>query len=278
VGAALLVSLSVLGVSAGGAIAKPMKLKKIHRLSAKGGALLKPAGTGLNTNQSSNWFGYNQGTLEQGGKLFTSIGGEWVVPTAKQHTAGQAEDSASWIGIGGGCVDANCTASDNTLIQTGTEQDVASNGSTSYDAWFELIPAPELVVTNVAIHPGDTVKATISSSVPEVWTITLTDLTDGQGFTETLPYSSSMDTAEWIEETPLEIGTNAGLAALPDLGTVNFDLSTTNGAPAGLKSSEEMQLIDGNGAPLMTPSSPDPDHDGFNDCAWAASCGAPSSS
>ena len=50
--------------------------------------------------------------------------GTWTVPTATQHTAGQAEASSDWIGIGGGCIDAGCTASDSTLIQTGTEQDV----------------------------------------------------------------------------------------------------------------------------------------------------------
>src|SRR5690348_14389576 len=87
---------------------------------------------GLNTNQSNNWFGYNQGTLEQGGKLFNSITGNWTVPTATQHTKGQAESSSDWIGIGGGCVDASCTVTDNTLIQTGTEQDVSSAGKASY--------------------------------------------------------------------------------------------------------------------------------------------------
>ncbi|MBV8219248.1 MAG: hypothetical protein JO325_12350 [Solirubrobacterales bacterium] len=59
-----------------------------------------------NTNSSSNWFGYGQGTLEQGSKLFNSITGDWTVPTATQHSSGQAEDSSDWIGIGGGCIDA----------------------------------------------------------------------------------------------------------------------------------------------------------------------------
>src|SRR4029077_17189822 len=77
----------------------------------------------VNTNQSNNWFGYNQGTLEQGGKQFNSIAGDWTVPAAGQHTSGEDEFSSDWIGIGGGCVDAGCTVTDNTLIQTGTEQD-----------------------------------------------------------------------------------------------------------------------------------------------------------
>src|SRR5437868_13189182 len=47
----------------------------------------------------------DQGTLEKGGKLFSSVDGTWTVPTASQHKAGEAEFSASWVGIGGGCVD-----------------------------------------------------------------------------------------------------------------------------------------------------------------------------
>jgi len=40
--------------------------------------------------------------------------------------------------------------------------------------------------------------------------ITLKDLTTGQSFSTTVPYTSTHTTAEWIEETPLLIGTNAG--------------------------------------------------------------------
>ena len=81
-----------------------------------GGQLLRLTHLGFNTNTSSNWFGYQQGSIEQGGKLFNSITGNWTVPTATQHTAGQAENSADWIGIGGGCVDAGCAVGDATLI------------------------------------------------------------------------------------------------------------------------------------------------------------------
>src|ERR1700753_1290887 len=57
-------------------------------LAAHGQLLQLGHGWKLNANQSSNWFGYNQGTLEQGSKLFNSITGDWTVPTASQHTAG----------------------------------------------------------------------------------------------------------------------------------------------------------------------------------------------
>jgi hypothetical protein len=227
-----------------------------------------------NTNTSSNWFGYNQGTLEQGGKLFNSIGGQWTVPTATQHTAGQAEASSNWIGIGGGCIDAGCTTTDSTLIQTGTEQDVSATGAASYYAWYELVPAPELQITSLTVHAGDRMSASIAEVVSDTnaWTITIKDLTTGQSYSTTVPYSSSHATAEWIEETPLEIGTNAGFAALPNLSQPAFGSATTNGQPAGLKTSEELDLIDSNGNVIGAPSAPNSTADGFDACAWASSC------
>jgi hypothetical protein len=243
------------------------------------GQFIQPSA--IHANQSNNWSGYNQGSLEQGGtppKLFSSIGGNWTVPTATQHTSGQAEYSSDWIGIGGGCVDSGCSATDSTLIQTGTEQDVASNGAASYSAWWEIIPGPSLTITNVTVHPGDKMAASIAQVVPGVWTISIKDTTDGQSYTTTVPYSSTESTAEWIQETPLILGTNAGFAALPNLTSPDFDLATTNGAPANLKPSEEMDLIDSNGTVIGAPSAPDPDADGFNACTWASTCPAPSSS
>ena len=191
----------------------------------------------------------------------------------------QLAPSGDGIGIGGGCIDAGCTATDSTLIQTGTEQDVSSSGAASYDAWYELVPAPELI-TSMSVNPGDRMSASIAEVVGDtnVWTITLKDLTNGQSFTTTVPYSSSHATAEWIEETPLLIGTNAGFAALPNLTSPAFDLATTNGSSANLKSSEELNLIDSNSNVIGAPSASDPDADGFNACTWAGTCTAPTSS
>src|SRR5947209_9746945 len=204
---------------------------------------------GFNANQSTNWYGYNQGTLEQGGKQFNSVAGDWTVPTATQHTAGQAESSSTWIGIGGGCIDANCAAGDPTLIQTGTEQDVDKTGKASYSAWWELIPAPGLTISGFNVSPGDHMHSDISEVVAgsNVWKITLQDVTKGENFSTTVPYTSTHATAEWIQETPVVIGTDGtGFAALPNLTTNSFSAAKTNGANAGLKASEELQLIDGN--------------------------------
>jgi hypothetical protein len=234
---------------------------------------LAPHSLRANTNTSSNWFGYNQGTLEQGGKMFNSITGDWTVPTATQHTAGQDESSSDWIGIGGGCIDAGCTTTDSTLIQTGTEQDVSS-GTASYSAWWELVPAPSVTISGMTVAPGDHMHASIAETVAgsNVWTITLKDVTRGESFTTTVPYSSTHATAEWIEETPLIIGTNAGFAALPNLTNPAWTSATVNGASAGLKASEEMDLIDSGGKVIGAPSAPNATANGFNECAWASTC------
>jgi hypothetical protein len=260
-------AIALFGVLAGTASALP---------PAHGNLIHVAPGLKANANQSNNWFGYNQGTLEQGSKQFHSISGDWTVPTATQHTAGQAENSSDWIGIGGGCIDAGCTVTDNTLIQTGTEQDVDAGGHATYSAWYELIPAPSIGVS-LPVAPGDHIHADITEAVSgaNLWKITLQNVTRNQTFTTTVPYSSTHATAEWIEETPLLIGTGAGLASLPNLSSPRFDTAKTNGAGAGLKASEEMLLTDSNGTVIGTPSSPDAQADGFNACTWATSCTAP---
>jgi len=269
------------GVVATGLLACMAFATPAHALGPAHGQFPHLTHLSANTNTSNNWFGYNQGTLEQSGRQFHSITGDWTVPTATQHTANQAEDSSNWIGIGGGCVDANCAVGDNTLIQTGTDQAVDSAGHASYSTWWEVIPGPS-VDFGLTIGPGDHMRASVSEVVPnsEVWDITLTDVTRNETATMRIPYSSSYATAEWIEETPLSLDptTGVGLTALPNVTNPNFDLGTVNGSGSALKASEEIALTDANNKVIGTPSAPDADTDGFGACAWATSCGAPASS
>jgi hypothetical protein len=260
------VALAAVAVGAGGASAAP--------LSAHGQLLHLAPGARLNANQSNNWFGYGQGTLEQGSKLFNSISGDWTVPAATQHTSGQAEASSDWIGIGGGCVDAGCTVTDSTLIQTGTEQDVDATGAPSYSAWWELVPAPSISISSMTVSPGDHMHASISEVVNDanVWNIAIQDVTKNESFSTTVPYPSTHATAEWIEETPLEIGTNAGFAALPNLTNPAFSSGTVNGSAVKLAPSEQMQLIDSTGKVIGTPSAPNAAGSGFDACTWASTC------
>src|SRR5207245_1445125 len=105
----------------------------------------------------------------------------------------EAEYSSTWIGIGGGCVDQGCQITDSTLIQTGTEQDVDKSGKASYSAWWEIIPEPSTPISGMSIHAGDHMVASIveDPNVPEMWTIKIKDVTDGDQFSTTTPYAST---------------------------------------------------------------------------------------
>jgi hypothetical protein len=234
----------------------------------------------VGANKSTNWSGYNQGTLEKGGTLFSSVDGTWTVPTATQHKAGEAEYSATWAGIGGGCVDANCLVTDSTLIQAGTSQDVDASGKAHYSAWWEIIPEPSTPIANFAVAAGNVIRVHIAETTPGIWSISVQNLTTGKTFNQTTPYSSTHATAEWIEETPVVIDSSGTitLGPMPRLSKVGMDHSLTNAKPARLVASEEIQLVNSNGAALATPSAPDPDADGFNVCVFASACGAPRSS
>lgn len=248
---------------------------QLLRLAPGPGLLAPGSATSIRGSKSQNWFGYNQGALERGEALFHEIAGNWAVPRASQHTKNEAEYSSDWIGIGGGCENSNCSVQDETLIQAGTEQDVSRSGKPSYSAWWEVIPSPSVRIS-MKVRPGDHMHAQIRQVTPMVWKIAIADLTSHKSFSTTVPYSSTEGSAEWIEETPLVIGGGSGgFAPLPNLSRTRFDSARTNGQPANLKASQTIELTTASGKVVGVPSRPDPDHNGFNACAWAKFCPAP---
>src|SRR3954447_12882258 len=208
----------------------------------------------LNASESSNWGGYNQGILAPGKSAgVTQVSATWVVPAATQHTRGEAEYSSTWVGIGGGCIDTSCTATDSTLIQAGSESDVDSSGHPTYSVWWEVIPGPGITI-DAPVNAGDTVSVDIRELVPAVWTITVK--VNGTTFTQSVPYPSTHATVEWIEETPVIIGTDGtGVAAMPDLAKTTFSNAKVNGANPNLIGAEEIDLVTG-GKTLVKPSAP----------------------
>jgi hypothetical protein len=200
------------------------------------------------------------------------------VPTATAAPNRSRGHSSSWIGIGGGCVNADCSVTDSTLIQAGTEQDITPKGA-HYDAWWEIIPAPSTTITHFRVRPGDTMSVAITETTAnsEMWKITVENVTTGQVFTTTTPYPSTYATAEWIEETPVVIG-NGGhvrIGPMPRLTEVHFTDATTNGNAAQLVAAEEIDLTSSGGHVLARPSAPGPGGTSFNLCVHAHSCAAP---
>ena len=190
--------------------------------------------------RSYNWSGY----VAKGGS-YTHIAGSWTV--APGTTTGNAlTANAAWIGIGGFDGTSN-------LIQTGTRT-LEWNGQVTYQAWYELIPAPP-VPFSVTVGPNDTVSASISETSKNVWTITFTNVTSGESAAVRVPYVSHKSSAEWIVERPSSSGT---LVALTPFNAFVFSgLSAVKNGKAVTPvtaAAKKLLLIERNGTTLLTPS------------------------
>ncbi|MFZ2056946.1 MAG: G1 family glutamic endopeptidase [Acidimicrobiales bacterium] len=139
--------------------------------------------------------------------------GAWTVPAVEPSTA--ALYSSTWVGVDG--------LNNPDLIQTGTSQ-YTGGGSTSYFAWYEILPSDAVVIglnSNPApVEPGDQMLASVAETNTEyVWTIYLKDVTQNWYFEDNFYYYGPGDSAEWIEEAPAINGVQSTLA---DFGTADF--------------------------------------------------------
>jgi hypothetical protein len=175
---------------------------------------LKPTSSQSSTTsyQSTNWAGY----LANGGN-FTSVSGSWIAPNPTATSSSVESGDGTWVGIGG------VTSSD--LIQVGTANTVSSSGVVSTTGFYELLPAGAQATPALTIHPGDTLSASIMQTSLTQWTISMTNVTNGQTFSTSVTYSSSLSSAEWIQEDPSY--QNGNLVLLDNFGTVRFNNATT---------------------------------------------------
>lgn len=159
-----------------------------------------------------------------------------------------AGSDAPWVGIGG--VDTR------DLIQAGTQQTVSGSGSTQYEAWVETLPQASHPVP-LTIHPGDSVSVaiTLQPQTQDQWLVAFKNNTTGQTFQVTEHYTSSMSSAEWIEEAP---SANRGRQIpLDNFGKIDFsqgsavkDGQTVSIAGAG----GQPITMGGRGGAMATPS------------------------
>ena len=173
---------------------------------------------------STNWAGYIAS-----GTTFTGVGGTWTVPSIVPSQP--AKYAAQWVGIDG------VLSSD--LIQTGTGEST-SGGTTSYDAWFELLPANEVEI-NAPVAPGDVMAATVTESSPGSWVISIENQTQSWLYTNTFSYSIAAQTAEWIEEAPTVNGSQSTLA---DFGSTAFSSLGVSGVDTSAVGVTEVDLVD----------------------------------
>ena len=173
------------------------------------------------SSNDTNWAGYIVASdLQNPQASVTSVSASWTVPTVTIST--QDTFSAVWIGIGG--------FFDNTLIQTGTEQD-SIQGQAEYSAWLELLPQTATTIDSISVSPGDQITASIQlvDANTDQWSIYIKDLTNNQEYTGSYFYSASQLSAEWIVERP-DISSRRSrgtLTSLADVGAVKFTTCQT---------------------------------------------------
>lgn len=205
---------------------------------------------GAGASRSYNWAGY----AATGGK-FTSVYATWIVP--KGSPSGRISSDATWVGVGGS------VSSD--LIQAGT-QTLTDDSGTRYQAWYEALP-DALTAVPLDVHPGDAVTVNVTqTAAPDQWSILFVNNTTGGSYRKNLTYSSSLSSADWIQETP---STDSGaLLPLDHFSPVRWVRAgaVENGRPVTMQEAQAapITMVNHNEQVIASPSIIDPSGSGFS--------------
>ena len=188
---------------------------------------------------SENWAGY---AATGAAGSFTSVSASWSEPAVS--CGGTDTFSAFWAGL-----DGDGTA---TVEQTGTEADCV-DGAATYQGWYELFPNAPVFFAN-PVQPGDAMSASVASDGGGLFTISLSDATQGWSqTTQQTAANAQLGSAEVIAEAPSSGG--GSVLPLADFGTVNFTGATFDGAPiATSANTSELTMSSAAGTVLAAPS------------------------
>jgi hypothetical protein len=168
------------------------------------------------------------------------------VPSPTGNSSSTSLDAA-WVGIGG--------VTSNDLIQAGTIDTVSASGQVTISAFYEILPAPAQIAANLTVSPGDVVSASVTQTGTNTWQIIVSDQTTGKGISKNLSYTSSLSSAEWIEEDPSDA--NNSLYPLAYFGSVAFSAGSTtmNGASTSIAGAGGLPItMMSSNRPVATPS------------------------
>ena len=203
--------------------------------------------------ESSNW----SGEIDTGAE-FTGIQSDWVIPTVQRSIG--PEYSSTWVGIDG--------VSDTSNIQVGTEQD-SGGGTTTYFAWYEILPAAEVPITE-PVSPGDEMEASVTEQSPGIWEIIVKDPTASWSASGDFAYQGPGTSAEWIEEAPTVNDSQSTLADFGGMDLSNLAMSSPNSGSAVMT---PVSMVNTNGVVIAYPGPFNESTDSF-----PITFGAPSSS
>ena len=198
-----------------------------------------PLGSGAVV-QSGNWAGY-----DAVGGGFHSVTASWTQPSVLPINT-ENSNSSFWVGLDGD--------GSSSVEQCGTEA-VDQYGIASYYAWYEMYPAPEVLIPDMAVTPGDAMTGSVTTDGAGNFTLTLTDeTTDVTRVFHEFSASAKDYSAEVIAEAPTNATTDT-LFPLADFGTVDFSNCSFNGLPIGDAAWRQVDMVDETSStPLATPS------------------------
>jgi len=216
-----------------------------------GSTTTNPAKLTVTNTGSSNWSGYvDTGPIG----TFTSVNGDWTVPTLTCNSGKNAYASA-WIGIDGD--------GSSTVEQDGIEADCSASNVASYYAWYEMYGDSAVndgdeveVPAGHPVFPGDEMSASVSV-VDNEWTLEISDSTHVWSYTApTITFSADQESAEWIVERP-EVGNDSGVP-LANFGSVTFTNATVNGTsdPISAFTALSIEMTANNGSTILAAPGP----------------------
>ena len=209
--------------------------------------------------QASPWAGYVAETSlssPQNGSV-SDVQGSWTVPSA---TSPLVSVAGFWIGIDG--------YNSSTVEQIGTDCVVWDNGTTTYNAWYEMYPASPVTI-NYTVCPGDWMSAEVSYIQLGEFCLSIVDNTQGWSFSTTQTLATAQrNSAEWIVEDPYPLAgpitplmePPGGQTQLANFGTVYWTscLATLNGVQDSIGSASwqnvELAMTDSHGKVFAQPT------------------------
>lgn len=185
-----------------------------------------------NVQYSSNWAGAVI-TSPPSGQTFNAVSGKFNVPKPSVPSGSSGSYSASaWVGIDGDTYSA-------AILQAGVDFTANSDGSTTYNAWYEWYPDYAYDFSGFPFTAGDEISVSITSSSSSKGKVVLQNLTSGKSVSKSLsaPSSSSHlggQNAEWIVEDFDQGGSQVSFA---NFGTITFSSCTAKTASQTLSAS-----------------------------------------
>jgi hypothetical protein len=133
-----------------------------------------------------------------------------------------------------------------------------------YFSWYQMSPGVPFG-GSISPHPGDVITASMTCSPcsgSQSWTLSMTDLTSGDVWSQPVPYQSSGLSAEFIEGTSAD---QLGIFPLANYDTITFDQSLVDSTVADLDAGYGIVLRapQGNSSNLSPLNDTD---DGFTAC------------